>query len=102
MLGVANLPGHTISPLGLSRFTECFLAPVVAAHLIVQDLGCDIKLGHQLMLASGTVGDVLHPYEPDQEDDEIDTVLQFIGNMGHGDSISREKSKRRSRQCRGA
>ncbi|KAI9574219.1 hypothetical protein HD554DRAFT_1980145, partial [Boletus coccyginus] len=74
MLGVANLPGHTIAPLGLSRFTECFLAHVVAAHLIAQDLGCDIKLGYQMMLTSGAAGDVLHPYEADEEDDEIDAV----------------------------
>lgn len=35
-----------------------------------------------MMLASGAVGDVLHPYEADQEDDEIDAVLQSINNMG--------------------
>ncbi|KAF8549654.1 hypothetical protein OG21DRAFT_1391340, partial [Imleria badia] len=74
MLGAANPPGDTLSPLGLSHFTESFLARFIAAHLIARDLGCNIKLGHQMMLASGAVSNVLHPYEADQEDDEIDTV----------------------------
>ena len=87
MLGAANLPNNTLSPLGLPRFTEAFLAHFVAAYLIAQDLSCDIKLGHQMTLASGAVSDVLHPYEADQEDDEIDAILESINNMGQNNEV---------------
>ena len=40
-----------------------------------------------MTLASGTVGDVLHPYEADQEDDVIDMILESINNMGQNNEV---------------
>ena len=87
MLGAANLPNDTLSLLGLLHFIEAFLAHFITAYLIMQDLGCNIKLRHQITLASGTVGDVLHPYEADQKDDEIDMILESINNMGQNNEV---------------
>ena len=91
MLGAANLPNDTLSLLGLLHFIEAFLAHFITAYLIMQDLGCNIKLGHQMTLASGTVGDVLHPYEADQEDDEIDMILESINNMGQNNEVKSDQ-----------
>ena len=41
------------------------------------------------MLASGAVGDVLHPYEADPLDDEIDAVLRSINKL---DQVNKVKS----------
>ena len=75
-------PGSSLAPLSLPRFTRYFLVPFVASHLIRQDLKCDARLAYQLMVASCSVGDVLHPYEEEQPDDELEEVLRDINVKG--------------------
>ncbi|KAF8136201.1 hypothetical protein EV363DRAFT_1074054, partial [Boletus edulis] len=73
IVGMDSLHGSSLGLLSLWRFTHYLLVPFVAAHLIAQDLGCDVKFGYRMMVTSCSVGEVLHAYE-DGQDDEFEEV----------------------------
>ncbi|KAF8440924.1 hypothetical protein L210DRAFT_3503815 [Boletus edulis BED1] len=56
---------------------EATLLSMVAV-LIAQDMQCNTRLTYQIMCTSNSVGDVLHSYNENQEDDKIEDNFKAI------------------------
>jgi hypothetical protein len=67
-------PNDAFAPLSFSLYTEYYLIPWVAIHLIAEDLDCSLETAYEEMIASAESGVMLHPMA--EEDKKVEAIIQ--------------------------
>ena len=69
-------PNDAFAPLDFKLYTELYLIPWVAMHLISEDLECSLETAYEEMIASGDSGAALHTMA--EEDRRIESIMTHL------------------------
>ncbi|OJA21384.1 hypothetical protein AZE42_11446 [Rhizopogon vesiculosus] len=67
-------PNDAFASLSFSLYTEYYLIPWVAIHLIAEDLDCSLEIVYEDMIASAKSGFTLHPMA--EEDRKVEAIIR--------------------------